>query len=271
MRIALGLEYNGAAYAGWQVQAADAQGRDVATVQAAVERALTRVADEPIRVHVAGRTDAGVHALHQVVHFDTAAQRSDYSWIRGATTHLPNDIAALWAKPVADDFHARFAATGREYRYLILNRAVRPALFDRRVSWDYRRLDVARMQAAARYLVGTHDFTSFRAIQCQAKNPVRQLRRLDVVRQGEYVIVTAAANAFLHHMIRNLVGVLSSIGAGEREPVWAREVLQACDRTVADVTASADGLYLTAVEYPEKFGLPAPRDVAALTLLFDES
>ncbi len=256
MRIALGLEYNGSGYAGWQLQAPDAQGRDVRTIQAAVEAALTRVADQPIRVHVAGRTDAGVHALQQVVHFDTDAVRSEYSWVRGANSNLPNDIAVLWAKTVDEEFHARFSATGREYRYVILNRAVRPALLDARVSWDYRPLDVARMQAAASSLIGTHDFTSYRAMQCQAKNPVRELRRLDVTRRGEYVTIAVAANGFLHHMVRNIAGVLMSIGAGEQSTEWAQEVLQARDRTAAGITAPPQGLYLSAVEYPPRFALP---------------
>ena len=256
MRIALGLEYNGANYAGWQVQAHDAQGRAVHTVQAVLERALARVADAPVRVHVAGRTDAGVHASAQVVHFDTEAVRSDYAWVRGTNSYLPNDIAVLWARPVGADFHARFAASGREYRYVVLNRAMRPALFDARVSWDYRTLDVARMQTAAAHLVGTHDFTSFRAAQCQAKNPVRELRKLTVLRHGDSIVIAVAANAFLHHMVRNIAGGLLTVGAREREPAWAREVLAARDRRAGGITASARGLYLVAVEYPARFGLP---------------
>lgn len=257
MRIALGLEYNGCDFAGWQLQADDTQGRAVRTVQGVLEAALTTVAAAPVRVHVAGRTDAGVHASAQVAHFDTAADRSDYSWVRGANSNLPPDVAVLWARRVAPDFHARFSATGRTYRYVILNRPVRPALLAGRVSFDYRPLDLARMQAAAAHLVGTHDFTSFRAMQCQAKHPVRELRRLDLRRDGEYVILELHANAFLHHMVRNIAGALAAVGAGEQEPAWVAAVLAARDRTAAGVTAPPDGLYLSAIDYPARFGLPS--------------
>lgn len=258
MRIALGLEYNGRDFAGWQVQADDAQGRTVRSVQGVVETALAAVAASPVRVHVAGRTDAGVHASAQVAHFDTDVERSEYSWLRGANSNLPNDVAVLWARRIAPEFHARFSATGRTYRYVILSRPVRPALLAGRVSWDYRPLDVARMQAAAAYLVGTHDFTSFRAMQCQAKNPVRELRRLELRRDGDFVLFDINANAFLHHMVRNIAGALTAVGAGEREPAWLASVLAARDRTAAGVTAPSDGLYLTAIEYPAHFGLPVP-------------
>jgi len=238
MRIAAVVEYDGSEFSGWQWQ------DDAPSVQQAVERAVSRVADEPVRVTVAGRTDAGVHALAQVIHFETRAQRSAYAWVRGSNSNLP-------------EFNARFSATGREYHYVILNRPVRPAIHARRVTHDYRPLDVERMRAGAALLVGTHDFSSFRAMQCQAKSPVRELRALEIRREGERVIIHARANAFLHHMVRNLAGVLMSIGAGEREPAWAREVLEARDRTMAGITAPPDGLYLTGVEYPERFGIPA--------------
>lgn len=250
MRIAAILEYDGSRFAGWQLQTGKR------TVQGCVEEAFSKVADEPIRVTVAGRTDAGVHACAQVVHFDTSAPRTSYSWVRGAVSSLPSDIAVLWAAPVDGGFHARFAATGRHYDYVILNRPIRPTYLARRVTHEYRPLDVARMHAAARHLVGTHDFSSFRSVECQAKSPTRELRALTVVRQGELVRIHAYANAFLHHMVRNLAGVLTEIGAGERSPEWARVVLEARDRTRGGVTAPADGLYLTAVEYPEEFGLP---------------
>ncbi len=250
MRIAAIVEYDGSGFAGWQRQ------DDVPTVQQSVEEALARVAAGEIRVVTAGRTDAGVHASAQVIHFDTHAERTAHAWVRGGNSYLPSGVALLWAGRVADDFHARFSATGREYRYVILNRSVRPTYLARRVTHDYRPLDVARMQAAARSLVGTHDFTSFRAVQCQAKSPVRELRRLEVERHGEFVIVHASANAFLHHMVRNLAGVLMAIGAGERAPGWAREVLDARDRTVGDITAPPHGLYLTAIEYPPACGIP---------------
>jgi tRNA pseudouridine38-40 synthase len=218
---------------------------------------LSSVADEPIRITVAGRTDAGVHACGQVIHFDTNSVRMPHAWVRGANSNLPDEVALLWANEVSPDFHARFSATGRHYRYAILNRAVRPTIWTRRVTWEYRPLDVERMQDAAKMLVGTHDFTSFRAIQCQAKSPVRELRRLDVERRGEFIFISAYANAFLHHMVRNLAGVLLTVGAGEQPLLWAQEVLQARDRTLGGVTAPPDGLYLTAVEYPDSCQIPA--------------
>jgi tRNA pseudouridine38-40 synthase len=250
MRVAAILEYDGSEFCGWQWQ------DDVPSVQQAVEQAVSRVANESIRVTVAGRTDAGVHASAQVIHFDSGAQRSDYAWLRGTNSNLPASVALLWAGQVPEEFHARFSATGREYHYVILIRAVRPALSTRRVTHEYRPLDVERMRAAAAYLIGAHDFSSFRAMQCQAKSPVRELRALDVIREGDRVVIRACANAFLHHMVRNLAGVLMDIGAGEREPAWAREVLEARDRTVGGITAPPDGLYLTAVEYPERLGIP---------------
>ncbi|MHB8254576.1 MAG: tRNA pseudouridine(38-40) synthase TruA [Acidiferrobacter sp.] len=255
-RLALGVEYNGALFSGWQSQIG------VATVQDAVERALSCVADEPVRVIAAGRTDAGVHALGQVIHFDTTRSRRPDAFVRGANSHLSRDVSILWARVIPDDFHARFSALGRTYRYVILNRRVRPGLWASRVSFDYRPLDVARMQEGARALLGCHDFTSFRASQCQAKSPVRTLRRLDIERAGPFVILTAEANAFLHHMVRNIAGVLTAIGAGERPASWASEVLQAQNRGLGGLTASPDGLYLQAVLYPEHYGLPLPADSA---------
>lgn len=250
MRIAAILEYDGSRFSGWQRQ------ERVASVQGCVEEALSRVADEAIRVTVAGRTDAGVHARAQVIHFDTSAERSAYSWVRGANSHLPREIALLWAAPVAASFHARFAATGRRYDYIILNRPVRPTYLAGRVTHEYRPLDVGRMAAAAAYLVGTHDFTSFRSSECEASSPVRELRALEVERRGEFVRIHAYANAFLHHMVRNLTGVLLAVGAGERAAEWAQEVLEARDRTRAGVTAPPDGLYLAAVEYPQACAIP---------------
>ncbi len=244
------IEYDGSPFAGWQWQ------EEVPSVQATVEQALSKVADEAVRVVTAGRTDAGVHAAAQVVHFDTHAHRTPYAWTRGANSNLPSAVALLWAGEVDPGFHARFAATGREYHYVILNRPVRPTFLARRVTHDYRPLDVARMQVAAGLLVGTHDFSSFRAVQCQAKSPVRELRELTVQRHGELVVIKARANAFLHHMVRNLAGVLTAIGAGEREPQWAADVLSARDRTLGGITAAPDGLYLTGVDYPERFQIP---------------
>jgi tRNA pseudouridine38-40 synthase len=250
MRIAAIVEYDGRAFSGWQRQ--DQQ----RTIQGCVEDALSTVADESIGVVVAGRTDAGVHALGQVIHFDTGAQRTAYSWVRGANSNLPDEIALLWAAEVDSGFHARFSATGRHYRYVILNRVIRPTYLAGRVTHEHRTLDVERMREASRHLVGTHDFTSFRSIECEAKSPVRELRALDIARDGEFVEIHTYANAFLHHMVRNLAGVLITIGVGEEEPNWARIVLEARDRREGGVTAPADGLYLSHIEYPASFNIP---------------
>ena len=256
MRIAAILEYDGSRFSGWQRQGQER------TIQGCVEAALSKVADQPIRVTVAGRTDAGVHACAQVIHFDTSARRDEFSWVRGANSNLPTDIALLWAAEVDAGFHARYSATGRRYHYVILNRPIRPTFLSGCVTWDYRLLDVAAMRQAAGHLVGSHDFSSFRSSECQAKTPVRELRSLDVIRHGELVHIRAYANAFLQHMVRNIAGVLLAIGAGEQEPDWAREVLEARDRARGGVTAPPDGLYLTAVEYPAEFGLPTlSRDI----------
>jgi tRNA pseudouridine38-40 synthase len=256
MRIAAILEYDGSCFSGWQRQ------EQTRTVQAVVEEALSKVADESIQVTVAGRTDAGVHAAGQVIHFDTSAARSDYSWVRGTNSNLPSEVALLWAGPVEDGFHARYSATGRHYHYIILNRPIRPTYLAQRVTHEYRLLDEAAMQRASQYLLGEHDFTSFRATECQAKSPVRELRALDVTRHGDMVHIHAHANAFLQHMVRNIAGVLMTVGAGEREPSWAKEVLEARDRRAGGVTAAPDGLYLREIEYPETFKLPRlSRDV----------
>jgi tRNA pseudouridine38-40 synthase len=250
MRIAAIVEYDGSRFSGWQLQDGDR------TVQGCMEEALSRVADELLRVTVAGRTDAGVHASGQVIHFDSDAKRRDYEWLRGANSNLPVDVAILWAGQVDSSFHARFSAMERHYRYIILNRSVRPTYLAKRVTWEYRALDIVPMRRAAETLIGTHDFTSFRAVQCQAKDPIKNLRHLDISRRGEFVTIDAHANAFLHHMVRNIAGVLMTIGAGEQPSEWAGDVLAARDRTVAGVTAPAHGLYLTALEYPEHFGIP---------------
>ena len=250
MRIAAIVEYDGSAFCGWQLQ------DDVRTAQGDIEHALATVANEPIRVITAGRTDTGVHAAGQVIHFDTSALRSGRSWVRGANSNLANDIALLWAEEVDPEFHARFSATGRHYQYVIFNRSVRPTFLQKHVTWEYRPLDIERMRIAAGYLIGTHDFSSYRTVHCQAKDPVRELRALDISRRGDYVLLHVYANAFLHHMVRNLAGVLMAIGAREHEPEWAKEVLEARDRTRGGITAPADGLYLSAVEYPGHFKIP---------------
>lgn len=251
MRIAAGIEYDGSRFCGWQLQK-----QAVRTVQGAVETALTKVAASTIRVQCAGRTDTGVHATGQVVHFDTDAQRDERAWIFGANANLPKDVVLLWAKPVSDDFHARFSATRRAYRYVIFTREVRPTFLAHRVTWHYRELDIERMQQAGNQLLGEHDFSSYRAVACQAKSPVRTLHRLEVSRQGPYIFIDVEANGFLHHMVRNIAGVLMAIGEGERPIDWSREVLEAQDRTLGGVTAHPHGLYLTSVGYPERFAIP---------------
>ena len=218
--------------------------------------ALATVADHPLRVICAGRTDTGVHALGQVVHFETQAERSERSWVFGANANLPKDVCVTWARPVVEDFHARYSALSRSYRYVIFNRPVRPALAGKRVTWEYRLLDEARMSAAAAYLRGEHDFSSYRALACQAKTAIRAVSRLDVSRDGELVYIDIEANAFLHHMVRNIAGVLMTIGAGEAEPRWAQEVLDLRDRTRGGVTAAPYGLYLMRVTYPPHFEIP---------------
>ena len=252
MKIALGIEYDGSKFNGWQSQD---HGR---TVQTCIESALTFVADEKISVQCAGRTDTGVHAIHQVVHFETSAKRESHSWVFGANSQLDDDVNLLWAIQAIDDFHARFSAIGRAYRYIILNRTARSSIQANKVTWECRQLDIDRMQQAAVALTGEHDFSAFRAIACQAKNPVRNLSRLDVKRAGDYVVIDVYANAFLYHMVRNIAGVLMEIGAGKQPVTWAGEVLATRDRTLAGMTAPADGLYLVQVVYPEKYTIPLP-------------
>jgi tRNA pseudouridine38-40 synthase len=249
MRIALGIEYDGQAFAGWQWQ----PGRR--TLQSAVDEALSRVAAEPVRVVCAGRTDAGVHALEQVAHFDTQAHRKPYSWLMGANTELPEDVRVLWVREVPEEFHARYSAIARVYRYVILNRPMRSALQRRQVTWHYPPLDIEPMREAARHLIGEHDFSSFRAQGCQSKSPNRFMHFIHVRRDDDRVIIELCANAFLHHMVRNIAGVLMEIGSGKQPPEWARQVLQARDRARGGVTAPADGLYLSGVCYPERFGI----------------
>ncbi|CAJ0995089.1 tRNA pseudouridine synthase A [Sodalis praecaptivus] len=252
MKLALGIEYDGSAYYGWQRQ------QEVPSVQACLERALSTVADEPVAVHCAGRTDAGVHATGQVVHFDTRARRPDAAWTLGVNANLPADIAVRWVAPVADDFHARFSATARRYRYIIYNHRLRPALLGRGLTHYYHPLDALSMARAGQCLLGENDFTSFRALQCQSRTPWRNLHHLYVTRQGQYVVVDIKANAFVHHMVRNIVGSLLEVGCGNRPESWIAELLACRDRTQAGATAPAAGLYLVAVAYPSRFALPAP-------------
>ena len=250
MRLALGVEYDGSAYHGWQLQA------HAPSVQAEVERALSKVADHPVQVLCAGRTDAGVHASGQVIHCDVQSERSMRSWVFGANANLPRNITVLWAKPVVDQFHARFSAQRRAYRYVIFSRDVRPSFLAQRVAWDYRKLAVAPMAEAAQHLIGEHDFSSFRGPDCQAQHAVRTLNRLDVTASNAFIYLDVEANGFLHHMVRNIAGVLMDIGAGEQPPQWAAEVLAHRNRTKAGMTAPAHGLYLVRVDYPEEFGIP---------------
>ncbi len=251
MRIALGLEYDGSRFHGFERQPARR------TVQGEVEKGLARIAAAPVRVVCAGRTDAGVHALGQVVHFDTVAHRPARAWVRGANTYLPPDVAVLWARVVGDDFHARFQARRRRYRYVIVNRGTRPALLAGRAAWELRPLDVRLMRLGARHLVGEHDFSSFRAAGCQARSPVRRVHRIDVSRSGERIAIDVEANAFLQRMVRNIAGTLVAVGSGERDPAWVASVLAARDRRAAGVAAPPGGLYLMGVDYPESAGIPA--------------
>lgn len=251
-RLALAIEYDGSQYHGWQRQAGG-----VATVQEYLESALSKVADESITVVCAGRTDTGVHASYQIVHFETHAVRAERAWIMGTNTQLPYDICVKWAKPVNAEFHARFAALERRYRYVIFNGPVKPALMSRQVTWTFKTLDIERMQQAGNHLLGEHDFTSYRAVACQAKSPVRELRALKVSRCGQLIIIDIRANAFLHHMIRNIAGVLMKIGAGEAEIDWSKQVLDARDRRLGGVTAPPFGLYFVDAKYPQEFNLPA--------------
>ena len=255
MRIALGVEYDGSPFCGWQSQA------DGRTVQDTLQYALSKIAgdqpaEEKVSVIAAGRTDTGVHALEQVIHFDTQAERPLSAWVRGVNALLPDSIAVRWAHPVPDEFHARFSAHGRSYRYLLLNRSVRPAIQAGKVGWFHAPLDVTAMQTAAQCLLGEHDFSAFRASQCQAKSPVKHLHQLDIRRQGEMLIFDVSANAFLHHMVRNMVGCLVYVGKGKYPPAWLAEVLAGRERSFAAPTFAPDGLYLRRIQYEAKWGLP---------------
>ncbi|MBP5986578.1 MAG: tRNA pseudouridine(38-40) synthase TruA [Azonexus sp.] len=254
MRIALGIEYCGTGFRGWQSQAGGG------TVQDALESALGQIAGEKIGVLCAGRTDAGVHATHQVAHFDTNVERPLSAWVRGVNSQLPDGVAVRWAQPVGDEFHARFSARGRRYRYLLLNRPQRPGLWQGRLGWFHLPLDLAAMQEASLRLLGEHDFSAFRAAECQAKSPVKTLSRAEVRQSGNLFIFDFEASAFLHHMVRNLVGTLVYIGKGAQSPGWIDELLQLRDRTQAAPTFSADGLYFRGPLYEPHWNLPEPDD-----------
>ncbi|MGZ8265874.1 MAG: tRNA pseudouridine(38-40) synthase TruA [Burkholderiales bacterium] len=258
MRLALGIEYDGARFCGWQTQPAGCG------VQDHVEPALAEIAGERVATICGGRTDAGVHACGQVVHFDTRAQRPESAWVRGVNSALPAGLSVLWARTVDDGFHARYSALGRHYRYLLLNHAVRPAVGQGRVGWFHLPLDLDRMREAAALLIGEHDFSAFRSSECQARSPVRQLRGLEIERHADYVVFDFHANAFLHHMIRNLVGTLVYVGKGRHEPRWVAQVLASRDRTIAAPTFDAAGLYLMRIDYDRAWGLPEDSRAAVL-------
>jgi tRNA pseudouridine38-40 synthase len=250
MRIALGVEYDGTSFKGWQSQPGEK------TIQAALEKAVSKIADHPVSLTCAGRTDAGVHACAHVVHFDTEALRPMHAWVMGCNSELPRTIAVQWAQEVSDDFHARFSALSRTYRYVILNRHTPSPLLHSYTLWCFHPLDEHRMQEAANHLLGEHDFSSFRAQDCQAPSAIRCVHAISVKRQQDFVIIEIKANAFLQHMVRNIVGSLVLVGRDERSSAWLKEVLLVRDRTKAGYTAGPEGLYFVSAEYLPEFHLP---------------
>lgn len=265
-RIALQVEYNGKHFHGWQAQSSEG----IATVQEALETAVAEVADHPVKLFCAGRTDTGVHATGQIVHFDTTAQRELKAWVMGVNTLLPDSVCVHWSQEVSSQFHARFSAQARRYCYLIDNGPVRPAIFNGLVTQTRMPLDETLMHEAGQYLIGELDFTSYRGSNCQSPTPMRNVIHLNVYRHGERVIIDIMANAFLLHMVRNITGVLMEVGFARKPPEWAREVLEARNRSSAAVTAPPDGLYLVDVVYPPEYGLPVlPPKVPILNRLPD--
>lgn len=251
-RWAAGVEYAGSAYAGWQSQ------RGLCCVQSTLEVALSKIAAQPLQVSAAGRTDAGVHAAGQVIHFDTEADRGANAWLLGANSNLPADVSLRWVQPVAEDFHARHSAVARRYRYVIHNERARSALLTDRAAWVTPRLDAGRMHQAAQSLLGERDFSAFRAAECQANTPMRCVLEAEVCRRGVFVVLDIRANAFLHHMVRNIMGTLIEIGQGRRPVEWVTQLLEGRDRRLAAATAPACGLYFVGPEYPSHFDVPAP-------------
>lgn len=249
MKIALGLEYQGTNYHGWQKQ------EGLVTLQGTLEEALSKFANQPIIAQCAGRTDEGVHALGQVVHLETTAVRSMHAWVFGGNNFLPRDIRIQWAKEVPKDFHARFSAQARYYRYIIYNHNVPSALYRDRSTFYFYKLDEKKMQEAAKYLIGEHDFSAFRGADCQSQSTCRNVTKLEIARQGRMLFIDIIANAFLQHMVRNIVGVLLEIGTGKREIIWAKEVLESKTRSLGGVTAPSTGLYFMQVYYPERYSL----------------
>jgi tRNA pseudouridine38-40 synthase len=250
MRLALGVGYRGQAYQGWQSQPGGN------TVQDRLELALASFADRPVRTQCAGRTDAGVHALNQVVHIDVDVEREPFSWVRGTNRYLPADIAVQWCQPVPDDFHARYSAEGRRYAYLLLESPVRPAIETGAVGWTFRPLAAAAMETAAQTLIGEHDFSAFRSAECQAASPVKLMRSIAIRRRGAYWRIEFDASAFLHHMVRNIMGSLVAVGAGKREPAWLADVLASRDRGQAAPTFAPDGLYFAGPYYDPRHAIP---------------
>ena len=250
-RVALCVEYKGTRFHGFQKQESAAD-----TVQAYLEKALSKIANEPITLVCAGRTDAGVHATHQVIHFDTLAQRNEKAWVQGTNTNLPDDIVIKWCKPVSEHFHARFSALSRKYRYVFYCNPVKPGVCRDLVTWTRYELDFNAMEKAGQHLIGEHDFSSFRAAQCQANNPVREIQSLRFFNSGRFVVMEVRANAFLHHMVRNIAGTMIDIGRGAKSPDWTKKLLELKDRTQASPTAHPYGLYIVDVEYPKEFDLP---------------
>ena len=254
MRFAVGVEYDGTAYAGWQTQ------QSARSVQQVTEAAFSHVAAQPVGLICAGRTDAGVHARWQVAHFDTTANRPLRAWLLGSNSELPPDVSIAWVRPVPMHFHARYTAQARTYRYVILNRTTRSAFAMNRAASIFKPLDHERMAEAASALIGSHDFSAFRSAECQANSPIRNVEKLTVLRQGDWILIEATANAYLHHMMRNIAGLLIAIGRGDAPASWAKEVLEGRDRKRNAATAPAEGLYFWGVRYPAVFGLPVPPD-----------
>ena len=252
MKFAAAIEYDGTAYYGWQSQP------HAKNIQDCVEKALSAVADHEVDVVCAGRTDTGVHAVGQVIHFNTDANRDERSWLLGINSILPSDIAITWLRAVSDEFHARYSAKARYYRYIIRDQWLRPAISRHRAAWIKEKLEVSVMQQAATLLQGKHDYSAFRSAACQSHTPIREIYDISLTRAHKYIYLDIKANAFLHHMVRNIVGTLLEIGTGNHEPAWAAEVLEKRDRSIAGVTAPAHGLYLVGIDYPEEFSVPGP-------------
>ena len=258
MRVALGVEYDGAHFCGWQSQT------NGCGVQDSVENAIAKIAEHSIRIHAAGRTDTAVHAMMQVIHFDTEVSRPDSAWVRGVNAFLPTTVRVLWAKIVVDEFHARFSATQRSYQYLLANQHTAPAIKAQQAGWYHLPLNVAAMQEAIGYLQGEHDFSAFRASECQANSPVRTLHTASIMAHGDYILFNFSANAFLQHQVRNMVGALIYVGNGKYPPVFIKELLEQKDRTLSPPTFSPNGLYLVGVAYDQKFELPCTQRVLML-------